>query len=117
MGWVAFIYVLLVLFTGVPAVFRGDIASGLAGTFAPFLAIAGGGGIVNVFRSRSYPLPFGIAFGLGLLALAYWWIAAVGWWVKIGPLEFGGGVEVALGFLVGMLFEMFSRDRSPSGDG
>ena len=112
MSWTAFAYVLLVLFTGVPAIVRGDVASGLAGTIAPFLALMAGGGIVNVFRERSYPLLFGIAFGLGLYALAYWWITTLGWWVKVGAVEFSGGVEVALGFGVGMLFEMFSRERS-----
>lgn len=108
MGFVIFVFVLTVLFTGGPAMFREDFALGLAGTLAPFLAVVAGGGITS-------PSPSGrggiarIAFGLALLAGAIFWLRAYGWELQLWGYRVSGTVEAIVGFVLGLAFGLTDR--------
>ena len=110
MRWLGYIVILILLFTGVPALIRGEIWLGIAGILSPFLAIAAGGGITTAFRNPDYPSrTIAVLLGAALLAASIAWIWWMGWRIKIGPVEVPGPIENLIAFVVGLAFGQRER--------
>ncbi len=107
---IIFTYLLTVMFTGVPAILRGEFWLGLAGLIAPCLALIAGGGIKESLKVPNYPVVGATALGTFLFALSAYWINAAGWSIRIERLILPGVAVCSIGFLIGLLFYKSSQN-------
>lgn len=105
MGWLVFVYFVVVTFTAVPAIWRGDIALGASGLVAPILCMIAGGAIPDGWRDRSIPTAGVLIVGAVLIGGSLYWINSTGWHVRIGSFDISGVVLCVIGIAVGWLFE------------
>lgn len=111
MGWLVFVYFVIVTCTAVPAIFRGDIALGLSGLIAPLLCMLAGGAIPDGWRDRSIPTAGPLIIGALMIGGSLYWINSTGWNIRISSLEVSGLVLCLAGIVVGFAFEGMHNAR------
>lgn len=104
MAYIVFAYMIIALFTGVPAVFRGDVMLGLSGTLGPILAMIAGGGITQQKTDHGRVSISVVAFSLILFALSAYWTYRTGWTLRFWSVSVPGPLFGAVGYGLGLLF-------------
>lgn len=107
MGYLSHSYIIIVFLTGVSAMFRGEILVGIAGLFAPIIALIAGGTITSVRSTLG-----AVVLGNALLGLALYWIQASGWNVQAFGIHLSGVKWCLIGFGVGLLFGLTDARKS-----
>ena len=104
MQLIRYLYGAATLSTGIVTVFRGEVWLGLAGMFAPLLALTAGGGITLAFRNPEQPVRGTIVVGMIFLATALYWVHSVGWHFQLWGVHLSGMVWCLIGFGIGLLY-------------
>lgn len=108
MTWLASIFGLTALGSGVAAIFNIGFWPGLAGTLAPLLALIGGGGITTP-GATGFPKLGTILVGSIMLALSIWWLRSQGWQLDLFGFKIAGTVQAVVGFILGLGFGFTDR--------
>ena len=108
MGCLSYFYVLTVLFTGIPAMFRDSFSVGLAGTLAPLIALVAGGAITS-YHDGTVSRIWTILIALIMLAGALYWLDQSGWQLLIFGNHVSGVTEGIIGFVSGLIFGLGDR--------
>ena len=104
MAYIQYIYILLVLITGISAFFNSSFGIALSGIIAPIIAWAGGSGLRGSLYGEIKQKIFGIIFGIVFLSISTFWINKTGYWVYFFDVGLSGNLWVLIGFLVGLIF-------------
>jgi len=104
MFYVQYIYLLLVLVTGITTFFNASFSVAISGLIAPIIAWAGGSGLRGSFYGNKKQTITGIVFGLVFLAISFYWISKTQYWVHIFNVSIQGEIWILIGFFVGLIF-------------
>ena len=114
MGLITTLYVLTVMITGVPAIFKLGWGLGLCGTLSPWVALAGGGGIAEAARGTvGKGAWITVLIGIALIAASIWWVEHEGWHLNLLGHDVPGWVENFTGAVLGFLFGFSKRHNPP----
>jgi hypothetical protein len=98
------IYWLLVLVAAYTSIQNAPLSTSISGFIAPFIAWFGGSGMRGGFYGTKSQKIAGIVLGILFLVIASYWISSTGFYVTLFEVTLGGGIWVAIGFLIGLIF-------------
>ena len=104
MFYVQYVYLILVVVTGVFAFFNTSFSIAISGLIAPIIAWAGGSGIRGSFYGNNKQKFVGIIFGIIMLLVSFYWISTTNYWVYLFNIGIQGSIWVIIGFFVGLIF-------------
>lgn len=102
--WIAYIYGLVVVITGLAAIFKGATFAGITGLIGPALCWFGGCGMYGSFAVGTAGQKIaGLVMGLACLLIGLGLLAWSGFWVTIYAVEIGGVTWGIIGFVIGLV--------------